>query len=232
MSALFYLSAPILAVQGFFARKRARSLDEPPGPREGAIGQGPPLRLLITGDSSAAGVGTAHQDEALSGQLVSRLSERFEVTWKLVARTGNTTAETLIMLAGAEGQYDVAVTALGVNDVTRGVPMGRWMQHQAELRSVLKSRFGVKHIVVSALPPVHQFPLLPQPTRAILGRQARRFDGALSAAVARDPVAEHLPFDMDLRPSVMSSDGFHPGPKVYARWGELAAARIVTRFGP
>jgi len=231
MSVLRSLCLPILITQGLWARRQAPTLPEPEGPRVGQTGDGPVVRLLIVGDSSAAGVGVAHQQQALSGQLLQHLSPKLRVDWRLAARTGNTTREALTMLRPEQGRFDVAIAALGVNDVTRGVPLRRFLRQQAELRRVLKTRFGVRQIIVSALPPMHQFPLLPQPTRWLLGREARLFDNALRQAVAGDPIAEYLPFDMSLAPSLMAEDGFHPGPKVYSRWGELVAARILAHQG-
>ncbi|ETX12905.1 hypothetical protein OCH239_15315 [Roseivivax halodurans JCM 10272] len=67
---LLALLAPILAVQGRIVRRGAVRLREPDGPRAGRTGAGPSLRLLIAGDSSAAGVGADTQAEALSGRLV------------------------------------------------------------------------------------------------------------------------------------------------------------------
>jgi hypothetical protein len=44
--------------------------------------------LLVVGDSAAAGVGAATQDEALSGQLAVALAPTFRLHWKLLAFTG------------------------------------------------------------------------------------------------------------------------------------------------
>ena len=105
---------PLLLLQGRHVRRVTPVLPEPPGPREGRSGQGPPLRLLIVGDSAAAGVGAATQDEALSGQLAARLAQRFELRWKLVARTGATTPDALQALTDLPRErFDVAVTSLG-----------------------------------------------------------------------------------------------------------------------
>ncbi|MDH3952646.1 MAG: SGNH/GDSL hydrolase family protein, partial [Gammaproteobacteria bacterium] len=59
--------------QGIWTNLRVPTLPEPPGAREGSAGKGPPLKLLVVGDSAAAGVGVSRQDEALLGQVVSRL---------------------------------------------------------------------------------------------------------------------------------------------------------------
>ncbi|WP_417701307.1 hypothetical protein [Pseudophaeobacter sp.] len=53
---------PVLVAQGAFVRRSALHLADPSGRRDGVSGQGPDLRLLIIGDSSAVGVGTSHQE--------------------------------------------------------------------------------------------------------------------------------------------------------------------------
>ena len=112
--------APILAAQAIGVRRRARFLPEPPGPRQGTAGDGPRLRLLMIGDSSAAGVGAATQETALAGRLVADLSRDHRVEWRLLATTGATTRDTLLRLSTTPlPQCDVVVSALGVNDTTR-----------------------------------------------------------------------------------------------------------------
>ncbi len=221
--------APLLLAQGMGVRKRALILPEAPGPRDGVAGQGPLLRLLIVGDSSAAGVGAADQDEALAGQLVARLARRFQVEWRLIARTGATTASTLRHLERVPaGNYDLALVVLGVNDVTHGVPLGRWLAQQAELRGLLHGRFAVRRVLSSGLPPMGAFPALPQPLRWVMGASARRFDRALAEATAAEPFASHLAFDLGLEPGLMAADGFHPGPAGYALWAEQLAPALAA----
>ena len=113
--------APLLAAQGFYVRRTVPVLPEPPGSRHGTRGSGPLIRLLILGDSAAAGVGAVSQTEALSGQLVAALAADRQVTWRLIARSGYTTRGLLSHLQQhpLAGEWDVAVISLGVNDGTR-----------------------------------------------------------------------------------------------------------------
>ncbi|MDJ0779753.1 MAG: SGNH/GDSL hydrolase family protein [Gammaproteobacteria bacterium] len=227
---------PLLYLQGKAVRRSVPRLPEPPGPRAGSSGSGPLLRLLVLGDSAAAGVGAAHQDEALSGRLVAALGAEFTVAWTLFARTGATTASTLRNLDKlADGPFDVAITSLGVNDVTSGIATGAWLEQQAELRRRLRERHGVYHALICGLPPMHGFPALPQPLRWYLGARATAFDRALAAdlALREDASFLDLRFTEDL--SQMASDGFHPGPGVYREWGRRAARAIsalVARRAP
>lgn len=220
---------PLLLAQGRRVRKTVPSLPEPPGEREGIAGSGPSVRLLIIGDSAAAGVGAPTQQQALSGQIVAALAPRFRLHWRLFAFTGATTADMLERL-GTEGRagYDVALTSLGVNDVTGRVSLGTWRRQQHELITGLRERFDVGRILLSGLPPVHRFPALPQPLRWYLGRRAREFDRALEAIAAGRRDCEFLALDHEMMDtSAMAGDGFHPGPPVYAAWAHEAARRIT-----
>ena len=221
---------PVLLLQGRHVRRVTPVLPEPPGPRDGHAGSGPALRLLILGDSAAAGVGAASQQEALAGQLVAQLQGHFSVQWRLLARTGDATRDALAALAALPAQpFDVVVTSLGVNDVTGGHSERRWMADQQALLERLRRDFGAPRCLLSALPPMHRFPALPQPLRAYLGAQARRFDRRLQALALETPGCVWVGYDdgeSGLEPADMAADGFHPGPAVYREWARRLAAVI------
>ncbi len=224
--------APLLLAQGMRVRRRALILPEPPGNRAGQTGNGPELSLLIAGDSAAAGVGARHQNEALLGQTLASLCPHFSVRWRLEAVSGATTGATLKRLQGIEpARFCVAITSLGVNDVTSGAGLGSWLKQQVALRELLRERHHARLIVVSGLPPVHLFPALPQPLRWHLGLRARQFDRALRAAVAAEPDCVFISLDVSGSTDDMARDGFHPGPEIYRRWGSASAERILQWRG-
>jgi lysophospholipase L1-like esterase len=230
--ALKLMLAPVLVAQAVHTRKRAPVLPEPAGPRQGRVGQGKSeLRLLIAGDSSAAGVGVAHQDQALAGYLSRALHRHTAraVRWALHAQSGLTTQQVFALLRNAAPPpADVAVVLSGVNDVIDLVPTRRAMQQRAELADWLLSDGRATHVVFAPLPPVHRFPLLPEPLRRVMGADARRHDEALARwAATRDDVS-HIAIDMNLEPEAMAADGFHPGEPVYRVCGEALAAHIAT----
>lgn len=218
---------PLLLLQGRRVRRSVPRLPEPPGEREGVAGSGPPLRLLIVGDSSAAGVGADHQDEALLGRLLAELEPHYSVRYALLATSGHKTIDALRRLGNlAPRAFDVAVTSLGVNDVIAMASLRRWLNRQARLRALLRERFGVSRLIVSGLPPMHEFPALPQPLRWHFGTRATRFDVALAADVAREGDVEFVDLRFGADVSGMSLDGFHPGPAIYAEWARRVAAVI------
>lgn len=223
--------APILVAQGLYARRVTPRLPEPPGDRSGRAGDGPPLRLLIAGDSSAAGVGAASQAEALSGHLGAELARTFRLDWMLSARTGRTVRNVIDDLQAAPAQaFDVALVCVGVNDVTGATRSAQWVVRLRELIALLAARFGVAHVLFSPLPPMHVFPALPQPLRWCLGARARHFNELLRGVVAEDTRCGLLEVQLPMQPRYISADGFHPAPDAYALWGHAAAAAIRDRL--
>ena len=222
--------APVIVPQGIWTNFRVPTLPEPPGARQGKAGRGPRLRLLLVGDSAAAGVGVSREDDALLGQVVSRLSTRYRVEFDLQAKTGFTTANILRRLDEmAARPCDVALTSLGVNDVLALTRRATWLGRQRQLRHVLREKFGARLIIVSGLPPVHSFPALPQPLRWHLGSRATEFNEAIAEAVADEPDVRLIDLRFEADIGMMASDGFHPGAPIYAEWAERAARFVLSR---
>lgn len=158
--------APLLLAQGVYTRAVTPRLPEPAGERSGRTGNGPLLRLLVAGDSAAAGVGVIDQSAALAGQLIAKLRPHFDVHWQLIAQTGYTTRDLVTRLERTPQQaFDIAVLSIGVNDVTGGVRTANWLAVQRKLMALLVKRFRVKRVVLSSLPPMHEMRALPQPLR-------------------------------------------------------------------
>lgn len=221
--------SPVLLAQALGVRKRALRLPEATGPRTGIQGNGPPLRLLIVGDSSAAGVGAATQDAALAGQIANSLAPHRSITWHLIASSGATTPTTLARLRKETlAPCDIAIVILGVNDVTRGGPQAIWLRTHASLRDLIRTQTGARRLYISQVPPLGAFPLLPHPLRWLLGRRAHRFDAALLQALSQTPDCTHVPLPDMLEARDMAEDGFHPGPAIYAAWAKEMARRILS----
>ena len=82
------------------------------------------------------------------------------------------------------------------------------------------------------LPPLNQFPLLPQPLRGVISADARRHDDAIATWVATRRTVFHTPIAIQLAPGAMARDGFHPGEPVYHACGAALARFVVERILP
>jgi len=233
------LLLPLLLSQAWHARRRAPVLPEAEGERAGLVevprragrpAGGDPLRLLVVGDSSAAGVGVAHQDQGLVGHLSRALAWRIDrpVQWQLVARKGANTAQAMQLLQSQPVQAaDIAVVALGVNDLIDRVPRALALRQRGRLARWLQAHAGVRHVVFAPLPPVHRLPLLPQPLRWVAGADARAHDSAVARWAARRPDVHHVPIEPDVSPHNMAADGFHPAEPIYRHVGDELARFIA-----
>ena len=122
---------PLLWLQATHVRRITPSMPEPPGCRAGIAGRGPLLRLLVAGDSGAAGIGAPSQDQALCGQLVRFLSQHHTVHWCVLAANGLNSPGLLKLLAAApSARFDVVVLSIGANDATGLLSPLRWANWQ------------------------------------------------------------------------------------------------------
>jgi lysophospholipase L1-like esterase len=233
--------SPLLVAQALRTRARVPRLPEAAGPREGVAGRGGVrLRLLIAGDSSAAGVGVSRQDDALAAPLARELARRcrVEVHWQLVARAGVTSEQAWALLEEAmPGAADIAVIVTGVNDVVDQVASQRAVRARERIANGLRDRAGVRHVVFCPLPPIHRFPALPQPLRWMAGADARRHNRALREWVRARAAAlgdvSCAPLDeLRLDAGTMASDGFHPGKPAYRQVSIAVAQHIAGSVWP
>ena len=242
LSAASLVLFPVLLLQGRRVRRATPRLPEAAGPREGVVpGAGPRLRLLVIGESTAAGVGTAHHGEAVTGQVAAALSARTgrAVAWRVLGQGGATAeAARRELLAPARGvAADVAVIALGVNDTLRFHAPGRWRGALEALVAELRTRCGEIPVVLSGVPPVGRFPALPQPLRGVLGLRARLLDETARRLAGELGDVAYVPMPRIDTPEVdayFCADRFHPSPRGYAAWGAALAeaAAALLRADP
>jgi lysophospholipase L1-like esterase len=203
-------------------RKRIPSLPEALGERSGiehaADGTGM-LRLLVIGDSTAAGVGVTYLHDALPPQLAAILAARRSCTvaWTVVARTGATasfTAEELVPTAPVE--QDIAVVLVGVNDALRMTPRQTWRTSMDRLVDALQKHVRPSgQVVLAGLPNLWQFRAFPQPLRAALGWHGRALDREIQQIVGRRPAVTRVAMPPASWPELFAEDGFHPNAAAY-----------------
>ena len=227
------LIAP-LVIQGYRVKKYTPRLEEASGQRQGTIGKGTALSILIVGDSAAAGVGVQDQTNALLGSLLNELKHDFEIYYQLEAKTGDTTLQVLERTKQLNYQsFDVVITSVGVNDVTKLISPEKWILQQQQFYAEIESRFSPKQVVVTGVPPMHLFPALPNPLGWLLGQYSSAMNKQLHQFVKTQPHYQLIQFDLahfkalDLQ---MAEDGFHPSQEIYQLWAKEISQSILNKF--
>ncbi|ENW07840.1 SGNH/GDSL hydrolase family protein [Acinetobacter beijerinckii] len=225
---------PIIVIQGVKVRKDTLRLIEASGDRDGLAGQGDPLSLLILGDSAAAGVGVETQQDALSGAIISQLKNEYTLQWKLHAKTGDTTKQVYQAVQQLEHKkYDIVITSIGVNDVTKLTSAKSWIKQQKQLFTQIQKQFQPKLIIVSGVPPMQHFPALPNPLAWLFGKYAEQMNQTLLQWLAPQSQFRFIQYDIESFQAMdlpMASDGFHPSKEIYAIWGQQVATLIRQTF--
>ena len=224
---LTLLCWPLLLWQGKRARQRALRLPEALGRRSGMQGNGEPLRLLICGDSAAAGVGISQQQHAFSGKLVELLARQYQVNWQLAAKTGvdcaglNHLLHQLYAHSNAVYRLDLVVVAIGVNDVTALHSKAEFRRQIRILLERLATDFTDPQVLFCAIPPIQRFTALPSPLNYWLGLKARMLNQALTSELQNWPKAQLVYSNLALTDNMLAADGFHPSELGSKKWAQL-----------
>lgn len=224
--------APLLLVQARQAVRRTPRLPTASGPARGTAGHGDPRRrLLVIGESTAAGVGADRHTRALPGFLAAQVSGRLggTVTWMVRGKSGATARKILAELVPAgQDPFDVTVLTVGVNDLFDRRAPRPWAGDLVGLIKALSGENGRTQVIVSGMPPVHRVPAIPQPLRFVLGRRARAMDRVMRQ-VSADCGATYVPMDgaMTRDGGLFAPDGFHPSEAGYRAWARVLAEAVL-----
>lgn len=253
------LLAPVYFHQGRRIKRDTVRLPEPDGERSGLVSLHPAtddsasdqstLKLMIVGDSAAAGVGSQTQQEALVGKLIPILTQQLStyssfsmLDWSLQATTGHTSFDILrrlYVLPPPNKPVDVMLLSVGVNDTTSNVAIDKWKQQIEDIIAIAQRKFGVKELMFMSLPPMADMPAIPAPLNNFVGAKASLLDQILQQVCATHDgvnymatdfarmIQEHsngAPIDIAV---MFASDGFHPSSLMYGYWAQQVAERML-----
>ena len=222
--------APVLIAQGRRLRRDTPRLPDAAQPWHGELPGPEPLRLVVLGDSTAAGVGAATQDDALPGSLARELAAYTGrgVVWRAVGRNGATSRDLITDYLGdaASETADIVFLSIGANDALGLRP--RWA-FARDIREILtRLREVCPLVLVSSLPAFGKFELLPNPLRWNLYLHSRSLEDAARAIVARTPGVHMSPPPPEYTPGFFATDLFHPSASGYRDWARFAVEDAVA----
>ena len=122
---------PVLAAQGRDVRRRTPVLP-PSEVTSGRLGEdGEPIRLVVLGDSVAAGIGVRDPRRTVSAELARRLHLRYRrpVEWQVFATSGLDAVgvrELAVEHADELATASVVLVSVGVNDAKEMHSVRRW----------------------------------------------------------------------------------------------------------
>lgn len=194
---------------------------------------GQPLELRVLGDSTAAGVGTDREADALPVLLARRVAARLDRPVHVVglgvsgARTADVRRTQLPRVAGA----DVVVIAVGSNDVIHVTPP--WSMRTRTRAMLRAAATSGTPVVLAGIPRFLGVGAFAQPLRRVTDayagvlRDAQREAAAEVAGVTFVDIAALASPRFRGRPDAMSSDAFHPSAVGYGFWADALAPAVA-----
>jgi lysophospholipase L1-like esterase len=197
---------------------------------------GPPLDLVVLGDSIAAGLGAERRKDTLGARLAKELAARLRrpVRLRTAAVVGAESSALGEQIDALPAGYrpDAAVIVVGGNDITHRVPIATSVSHLEDAIARLHARGAV--VVVGTCPDLGALRPVPQPLRALGSRLSRQLAQAQAeAAERRGARAVSLrravgPFFVTQPDEMFSLDRFHPSALGYRRTAEALAPALVA----
>lgn len=228
---LFWGALPFLLPQALYVRKTAARFAPAGGPSQGWSGEGKQIRLLAVGDSIIAGVGATDLSRALVGQTAAAMAASLDcrVCWQALGASGYDSAKVLDRLVPElpDVAADYIIVSVGVNDITGLTTLPKWRKNLSRLLEKLQAHSPESVIAVAGMPPLHRFPLLPQPLRATFGLRSRSFDEAVGRVVDGLPHIVHVPLNFEPEPHKFAADGYHPSEDSYVEFGRYMADGLL-----
>ncbi|ASW53683.1 SGNH/GDSL hydrolase family protein [Plantactinospora sp. KBS50] len=223
----------VLIGQARQARRVIPQAQEPPPRGDGVYGArfpGPPLTLVVLGDSSAAGYGVHRPRETPGALLATGISRRLHRPVRLhrFAVVGALSAGLVPQVdAALEHRPDLAVILVGGNDVTNRTPLPVAVGHL--VTAVRTLRDAGAEVVVGTCPDLGAIQPIKPPLRWLARRWSRQLAAAQTVAVVEAggwtvSLGDLLGPRFAAEPTRMFAwDHFHPSAEGYA----IAAAALL-----
>jgi len=224
--------APVLLAQGTRLRRDTPRLPDAAAPWSGTVAGPNPLRLLVLGDSTAAGVGAPTQAEALPGHLARNLSDRTGrgIRWGAIGENGATARDLITdyLDEACSQPYDLVFLTIGANDALALRPRRAFARDIRTILGRLRTASPDATILMSSLPAFFRFELLPQPLKFNLYLHSRSLEDSARASAATLDGVHMSPPPPPYTEGFFASDLFHPSAQGYADWARFAIEDAIA----
>ncbi len=203
----------------------------------------PPVRIVLLGDATAAGVGVDRVADSVGGQLATLLAgtgRRVELSSVAVAGSQGSDLHTQVARALLGPRPDIAVVLIGSDDAVHLVrPADAALHLGAAVRRLTEAGVAV---VAGTCPDLGAARAIAQPLRWVVGRLGRRLgsaqiQGVLDGGGTPVDLAGRTGTVFRADPGTLCWDRYHPSADGYRVWAHAlypavyAAATAVSRDG-
>ncbi|MDP2732159.1 MAG: SGNH/GDSL hydrolase family protein [Hoeflea sp.] len=222
---------PVALIKGLGVRRISPRLPPPGGRPRGQISEGPAeIRLLVLGDSSAAGVGAANIEDTLGPQLAARLHEATgkPVSWRNAGANSAIAAQVRdhVIPNIEERDFTHVVLTVGTNDAKNFLSRSRFKQDFGGLLYAAHARWPEAKVYWSPVIDMTNVPALPRSLAFILALRVQIIN-AMGVQLCRErygTAVDPLPVE---GPEGFASDGFHANAAGYRHWAAHLARFIL-----
>jgi lysophospholipase L1-like esterase len=199
---------------------------------------GPAIKVVLLGDSSAAGYGVDTVEETPGAWLGSGVAERAgrRVHLREFAVVGAQSSDLDAQISGAlPGDPDVAVILIGANDVTHSVLPAASVRHLSE--AVRRLREAGVAVVVGTCPDLGTVSPIPPPLRQVARLWSRRLAAAQTIAVVESggrtvSLGSILGAEFAAAPALLfGPDRFHPSAAGYESLARSLTPSVLAALG-
>jgi lysophospholipase L1-like esterase len=212
--------------------------EEPPPDATGWYGRGrpgPAIKLVLLGDSSAAGYGVERVEEAPGAVLASALAEHADrrVHLRSFAVVGARSSDLVTQVDRAIAtEPDVAIILVGVNDVTHQVLPAQSVRHLSE--AVRRLREADSEVIVGTCPDLGTLKPVAPPLRQVGRAWSRRLATAQTIAVVEQggrtiSLGSILGPEFAAAPALLfGPDRFHPSAAGYRSVAQVLLPSVLA----
>lgn len=185
-------------------------------------------KILIIGESTAAGVGASSEGKTFAAQVYHQSDRTFNI--HNLGKNGLKAEKLKRLLAHAKQEIpqkiEFAIILIGANDCFKFTPPGRFHRQLKDFIEILKHKKSVQKVIVPAIAPVQHFPSIPGAMRFFLGFHRWILTRELKSLGNNIPELDFNNFEFEMTQDLLASDGIHPSDKGY----EMMAKATLHSF--
>ncbi|MFN3760300.1 MAG: SGNH/GDSL hydrolase family protein [Algoriphagus aquaeductus] len=190
-----------------------------------------PARVLVLGESTAAGVGASTFEKTLAGHLSGLFGNDFTI--ENYGRNGLRVREAYTLLKNLRTENPKKINGvilfLGANDCFRVTQPTAFKRELKHLINRIESESHPEWIYLADIPPVHLFPAFSDKMRDFLKIQRQFLQNEMIELARENAKIVFEPLSVEISPGFFSEDQIHPSDLGYQKIAAFAIQGLKKR---